>query len=147
MQVVLNQDVPNLGYKGDVVSVKPGYFRNFLFPNGFADYGSKQRISLAESRKDKALMRAKEVVAKADEVMDKLDGLEVTIKGKAAESGKLYAAIGEKEIAEAVAKAAKLEIAKELIRMDHFKEAGKFEAIIDLDKDHKATVKVTVVAE
>ena len=147
MQVVLNQDVGNLGYKGDVISVKSGYFRNFLFPRGLADYGSKERIALAESRKEKAVMGAREVVAKADDVFAKLDGLAVTIKGKAAESGKLYAAIGEKEVAEAVAKVAKLEIGKELIKMEHFKEAGEYEAVISLDKDHKATVKVTVIAE
>lgn len=147
MQVVLNQDVPNVGYKGDVVNVKPGYFRNYLFPQGLADYGSKNRVALAESRKEKAVMHAKEVVAKADEVMEKLDGLKIEIKANAAEGGKLYASIGEKEVAEAIAKKSKLEISKELIKMDHFKTAGEYEAVVNLDKDHKATVKVTVVAQ
>ena len=148
MQVVLNKDVANVGYKGDVVSVKPGYFRNFLFPQGLADYGSKERIALADSRKEKAVMHAKEVVAKADDVIGKLDNLEITVKGKAAESGKLYAAIGEKEIAEEIAKATKLELTKDFIQMEyHFKEAGEYEVFVSLDAEHRAPVKVTVVAE
>lgn len=147
MQVVLNKDVPSKGYKGDVITVKPGYFRNFLFPQGLADYGSKERIALANLRKEKTVMNAKQVVAKADDVLGKLENLHITLKGKAAESGKLYAAIGEKEVAEAVTALSKLEISKELIKMDHFKEAGEYEAIISLDQDHKAKVKVTVVAE
>ena len=56
MEVVLNKDVKKLGYRGDVVTVKPGYYRNFLSPNGLADVASKSRLKLIDARKAKMVM-------------------------------------------------------------------------------------------
>jgi len=79
MQVVLNQDVKKLGYRGEVVSVKPGFFRNFLFPNGLADVATPSRLRVAESRKDKLVMQKQQVMENVQGVLDKLKGTKITL--------------------------------------------------------------------
>ncbi|MDA1060533.1 MAG: 50S ribosomal protein L9 [bacterium] len=146
MQVVLNTDVKKLGFKGDTVSVKAGYFRNYLMPAGFADIATKARARVAESRKDKIVMKKEEIIAKSAETIDKLKGLTLTIKAKATDKGKLYGAVTEADLVEAVEKAVKIKLDKEFIKMNHFKEAGEYTALIHLGEGLDEEIKVMVEA-
>lgn len=146
MEVVLNKDVKKLGYRGEVVEVKPGYFRNFLFPNGMADVATTSRKKVAESRQSKMAMRAEQVAENSKEVMDKLKGLSVTLKEKVSEKGTLYASVTEEEVIGAVRDAAKVELSKSMIKMEHFKDLGEHDVVVHLAKDMDVTIKVVVEA-
>lgn len=145
MQVVLNQDVKKLGYRGEVVAVKPGFFRNFLFPNGLADVATPSRLRVAESRKDKLVMKKQQIVENSQEVIEKLKGLKVMISEKVNDKGHLYAAVSEAEIVAAVESAAKIKLAPEWIKMDSIKELGEHSVLVALGKGIET--KVTVLVE
>ena len=146
MKVVLNQDVKGLGYRGDIVDVKKGYFRNFLYVDGLASAATPSVIKLAESRNEKKTMKKQELLDNAKDVLKKLSGLEVTIESKASDKGKLYAAVVESDVVKAIAAAAKVELEPSYLKMDHFKEAGEYEVKVHLGKDLDETVKVNVEA-
>ncbi|MBL4694199.1 50S ribosomal protein L9 [Candidatus Gracilibacteria bacterium] len=146
MEVVLNKDVKKLGFRGEVVEVKPGYFRNFLFPNGMADVATVSRKRVADSRKSKMAMRTEQVLENAREVLDKLKGLEVVLKEKVSDKGTLYAAVTEAEVIKAVSAVAKVDLDKSMIQMDHFKDLGDHDVVVTLGKGMEVTIKVVVEA-
>ncbi len=146
MQVVLNKNVPKLGYRGDVVKVKEGYYRNFLLPRGFADLCTPTRLKVAESRKDKLVMEKQQVMDNAKEVLQKLDGLVITFKVKVTDKGTLYAAINESDVLAEIKKLTKVKLEKDQLKMVHFKELGEHKAIVHLGKDLEQSVKVVIVA-
>src|ERR1700709_2593068 len=104
MEVILKQDVKNLGDKDDVVSVKPGYGRNFLIPKGFAQQATESaRKVLAENLKQAAFKQEK-IRKDADAIAAKLEGVKLTIGAKAGETGKIFGAINTIQIADALKK-------------------------------------------
>lgn len=147
MQVVLNKDLAKLGYRGDVVNVKPGYFRNYLAPNGIAIPATVAVLKLVASRKDKMVMQKQQLLDNAKDVVAKLDGLTLKIKAKASDKGKLYASIAEADIVDAVEKAASVKLEKSFVSMDHIKELGEFKVKIDLGKGFEKEVAVIVESE
>ena len=147
IQVVLNEDVKKLGFRGETVNVRRGYFRNFLRPRGLADFASKARLKVAGSRMEKLVMRKEQVKAQAQEVLDKLTGLKVKIAGKMTEAGKLYGSITEDQVLKALTDAAKVELEKSNLRMDHFKDLGTHKVVVHLGEGLEAEVAVEVVAE
>lgn len=147
MQIVLNKTVQKLGYRGDVVNVKRGYFRNYLYPNGLADYGSKERIKLAESRRGKIVMEKQQVLDNAKDVLAKLKGLSVTISAKVSDSGKLYGSIAEEEVIGAVLEASSVKLEKEFIKMNHIKELGDHNVVVHLGEGLEEVIKVSVLAQ
>lgn len=147
MQVVLNAKVPNLGHKGDIVEVKPGYFRNYLYGMGLADVATKSRVKVAEDRKKRATMRAQQVKDNAQEVLQKLSGLAINLQEKVNEKGHLYAAVSEKEVSEAILEAKKLEIAPEFIKMDHLKELGEHQVTISFGPQLQQEITIKIEAK
>lgn len=143
MQVVLNKDVKKLGYRGDLVKVKSGYFRNFLSPEGLAAMATPALLKLHQVRKEKMVMQKEELLAKAREAISKLKGLTVTIKAKVSDKGKLYGAITEKDVIDAVEAATKIKLEKDFLKMEHFKAVGEYSAVIHLGEGLEE--KITVV--
>jgi large subunit ribosomal protein L9 len=144
LQVVLNTDVKKIGYRGDVVKVKAGFYRNFLAPKGLADLATKTRLSVANSRKEKMVMKKQQVLENVKEVIAKLQGLKVVIKGKITKTGKLYGAIGEDKVAAAIKDACKVEIGKESIKMEHIKTVGEHNVVVSFGEGVEASVTVAV---
>ncbi|MBD3330079.1 50S ribosomal protein L9 [Candidatus Peregrinibacteria bacterium] len=147
MQVVLNQTIKGLGYKGDIVTVKPGYFRNFLLPKGEADAATPSRVKVAEARKEKMVMEKEKVLENAKDVLKKVKGTTLEIKAKANDKGKLFASISEPDVVALLKEQAKLDLAPEFIKMDHLKEVGDHEVLISLGDDMEEKVIVKVVSE
>lgn len=145
MEVVLNKDVQKLGYKGEVVRVREGYFRNFLWPRSLAEVATEERKTLAALRREKMVISRKQLLENTRKVLDKLKGLTVTIKAKVSGKGKLYAGIGEDAVIAAVEKAAKIQLEKEYLKMEHIKEVGEHKVLIQLGPDMEQ--KITVVVE
>ena len=147
MQVLLNKDVKKLGYRGDIVEVKPGYFRNFLWPEGMAEVATKAVLKLAESRKEKLVMKKQEVIEKSSEVLAKLKGLSVVVKHKVSDKGTLYSSVVEEDVVAAVESAVKVKLEKDYIKMEHFKDLGEHKALVHLGPDMEAEITVNVEAE
>ena len=147
MEVILKQDVKNLGEKDDIVNVKPGYGRNYLIPKGFAQQATESaRKVLAENLKQAAFKQEK-IRKDADAIAAKLEGIKLTIGAKAGETGKIFGAINTIQIADALKKEG-FEVDRRRITFDSEpKFVGEYTANLNLHKEVKVKVPFEVVAE
>ncbi len=147
MQVILKEDVINLGYKDDVVTVKDGYGRNFLIPTGKAVIASESaRKVLAENLKQRAHKLAK-IKADAEELAAKINGLILTLGAKTSSTGTIFGSINNIQVAEELAKQG-FEIDRKIIVIkDNIKEVGTYKAVVKLHRDVTAELTLEVVAE
>jgi large subunit ribosomal protein L9 len=145
MELILKQDVQNLGFKDDVVSVKPGYGRNFLIPQGFAVLATPSaKKMLAETLKQRAHKEAK-VIADAKALAEALKAIEIKIAAKAG-GEKLFGSVTNIDIAEALAKGGQ-EIDKKYITSGIVKRIGKYTASVRLHRDVIVELPYEIVAE
>jgi large subunit ribosomal protein L9 len=149
MEVILLEKVANVGALGDKVTVKSGYARNFLIPQGKAVFASNANVAEFEARRAELEKQAAEKLAAAESrkaAIEAIDG--VTIAHQAGDEGKLFGSVGTGDIADAVT-AAGVEVTRAEVRMPEgaIREVGEYEFAIHLHTDVDATVKVTVVAE
>ena len=147
MEIILKTDIKGLGYKNDLVSVKPGYGRNYLIPQGFAVLatGSNKKI-LAENIKQ-AAHKAEKIKTEADNIAAKLAETTLEIKAKIGESGKIFGKVTTLQISDALATKG-FEIDRKKIAITVPVEgAGEFTADIDLHREVKTQVKFVVVGE
>ena len=146
MELILKEDVINLGYKDDIVKVKDGYGRNYLIPTGKAVIATESaKKVLAENLKQRAHKLAK-IKADAEELAKKLEAVSLTIATKVSATGAIYGSVGAIQIAEELAKLG-LEIDRKIIVVDAAKEIGSYTATIKLHKEVTVKVPYTVVAE
>ena len=146
VEIILKQDVTNLGLKDDVVEVKNGYALNYLIPQGFAILATPSAKKMhAENLRQRAHKEAK-FRQDAEALAEKIAALSVKISAKASENGKLFGSVGNIQIAEALA-AAGVEVDRKDIELEPVKELGNFEAVVKCYRDIKATVRFEVVAE
>ncbi len=147
MQVVLNADVQKLGYRGDVVKVKNGYFRNFLWPRGLASVATEKVLQVALKRRENLVLKRQQLLDNAKEALKKLHGLVVTVKGKITKTGKLYAGISAAKLIDAVEKASKIKLEKDFLQMDHLKELGEHKVTVRLGEGLEEVITVNIEAE
>ena len=146
MQVLLIKDVNKLGYRGDIVKVKEGYFRNFLQPRKLAEMATESVKKLAVGRKEKVLLDKKRIIDNAKDVLARLKGLKLIFKQKVSDKGKLYGSITEVEIIGAIEKKVNVKLEKEYVKMAHIKEAGNHEITVHLGEGLEEVIKVAVQA-
>ena len=147
MQVILKEDVANLGYKDDIVTVKNGYGRNYLIPNGKAVIASESaRKVLAENLKQRAHKLAK-IKADAEELAAKLNGLVLTIGAKTSATGTIFGSVNNIQVAEELSKQGFDIDRKTIVIKDAIKEVGSYSAVIKLHREVSAEIKLEVVAE
>ena len=147
MEVILTQDVKNLGEKDDIVSVKPGFGRNYLIPQGHATLATESaRKVLAETIKQ-AQFKQEKIKKDADAVAAKLEGVTLSIGAKAGESGKIFGAVNTIQVADALKKLG-FEVDRRRITFEtDVKFVGDYIANLNLHKEVKVKVPFTVVAE
>ena len=146
MEVILIQDVANLGYKNDIVKVRDGYGRNYLLPNKLAIIANESnRKQLAENLKQQAHKLAK-LLADAQALAEKLASIVITVPVKANEDGKIFGTVTTQQIADAL-KAQEIEVDKKVITVEPIKQVGEYEATARLHREVKAAIKINVVAE
>ncbi len=146
MEIILKEDIIGLGYKNDIVNVKPGYGRNYLIPTGKAVIASSSaKKILAENLKQQAHKIAA-ILAKAQEEAKKLDGVAVEVEAKVSATGVLYGSVTSATVAEELAKKG-VEIDRKRIVMKDIKTVGEFVATVIFHKEVKVEVPVTVKAE
>jgi large subunit ribosomal protein L9 len=145
MELILKQDVQNLGFKDDVVNVKNGYGRNFLIPQGFAHLAtSSAKKVLAENLKQRAHKEAK-VVSDAQALAEALKAIEIKIYAKAG-GEKLFGSITNIDIAEALAKGGQ-EVERKFITSGIVKRTGKYTASVRLHRDVIVELAYEIIAE
>jgi large subunit ribosomal protein L9 len=148
MEVILKQDVKNLGYKDDVVNVKPGYGRNFLIPKGLAESATvSTKKMLTETVKQRAFKEQKLKTA-AEKSAEAIKGLVVKVGAKAGESGKIFGSVTSVQLADAIKKLG-YEVDRKNITMSEegVKTLGSYTAEVRFHKDVTATVNFEVVQE
>ncbi len=147
MEIILKQDVTGLGYKNDVVKVKPGYGRNYLIPQGVALIANESNKRMIAENVRQAAHKAAKVKQDAEALAQKIGDMTVEIGTKAGESGKIFGAVTAVQVSDAL-KAKGFEVDRKKI---HFKEQpkqiGTYTVNLDLHKEVKHDIKVSVVAE
>jgi len=149
MEVILKQEVKNLGTKNELVKVRPGYARNFLLPNGLAVEATKgRRKEVAEIVKQRAHKEEK-IRSAAEKAADVLKNLTLKVGAKAGEKGKIFGSVTSIQLADAIRKAG-YEVDRKNISLDNeenIKTLGTYTASVKLHKDVSFKVNFEVVAE
>ncbi len=147
MQLVLTEDVPNLGKQGDLVEVKHGYGRNYLLPNGLATVPTEHNLRLLERYKLRVLAAREALIADLRVLAEQIQRLTVTIEANANEEGHLYGSVGAPEISKAL-KAQNLKVEPEMVRLEGpIKECALFGVKLSLGHDIESEVKVLVTKQ
>lgn len=149
MEVILKQDVNNLGFTHDIVTVKDGYARNYLIPKGLAIIANEtNRKILAELKRQQAF-KADKIKNEALNIEKALEGLSLRIGAKAGASGKIFGSVNAVQIANAIKEARNVEIDRKKIQLneDSVKEVGNYKAKIRLHKEVQFEIDFEVFAE
>jgi large subunit ribosomal protein L9 len=148
VDVILLQRIKNLGVLGDKVSVKSGYGRNFLIPQGKAVSATEANTASFEARRAELERQEAEVLTSAQQRAEQLGEVNVVITAKSGDEGKLFGSIGTRDIAEALT-AAGLDVEKSEVRMPNgpLRNVGEYNIAVQLHHDVTADVLVTIVAE
>jgi len=147
MKVILLKDVPNLGRKNDVKTVADGFARNFLFPKQMARAATEQAVKEAVQRKSAKAKKQELDLKETEELIKKIDGMDVEIESRSSEAGTLYAGIGFDEIREAFEKK-KIDISGSVLKGDpEIKEVGEYELVLQFPHNLEADVRLSIVAK
>lgn len=148
MQVILLENIGNLGDLGEQVNVKSGYGRNYLIPNGKAVPATSENIEKFEAQRAELEKVQADALAEAQGRAEKLNELTLTLHRKIVSEDKLFGSVGVNEIAAAVAEAG-LEVSKREIMLPDgpFRSAGEYEVELHLHADVNAQIKLVIAAE
>src|SRR4051795_12277262 len=148
MQIILLEKIVNVGNLGDVVTVKHGYARNYLIPQGKAKRATPVNIKELEGRRSDLEKVASDKFAKAQAETEKLEGLTIQISQKAGVDGRLFGSVTNADIVEAL-KAQGFAVEKSAVRMPAgpLKQVGDYPIVVALHSDATATITVSVIGE
>lgn len=147
MEVILKDDVKGLGFKNDIVEVKPGYGRNYLIPQGIAIIADKTNKKIVAENIRQASHKAEKVKLDAQAIADQIGDQVFELPAKVGESGKIFGAVTTTQLSDAL-KAKGIEVDRKKISFDsEVKAAGEYTASVALHKEVKHSVRFNVVAE
>ncbi|SHE84648.1 50S ribosomal protein L9 [Dysgonomonas macrotermitis] len=147
MQVILKEDVTNLGYKDDIVTVKDGYGRNYLLPQGKAVIATESaKKMLAENLKQRA-HKLEKIKQDAQTLAEKVAGVSLTIGAKTSSTGTIFGSVTNIQVAEALAKQGFEIDRKVIVIKDAVKEVGAYKALLKLHKEVSVEIPFEVVSE
>lgn len=149
MEIILKQDVPNIGHKDDIAVVRNGYATNYLIPQGFAIMATPSAKKMhAENLRQRAHKDAK-IREEATALAAKLEGIQITLATKVSSTGKIFGSVNNVQIAEALA-AKGFDIDRRnitILEKETVKEVGIYDATVKCHRDIKANIKIEVVGE
>lgn len=147
MEVILKTDIAGLGYKNDLVTVKPGYGRNYLIPQGYAMLATSSNRKIQAENAKQAAHKAEKLRLDAETLANSIGDTTLEIPAKVGESGKIFGRVTTIQIADAL-RAKGFEVDRKKITLDSdVKAVGDYTATLDLHKEVKHKVKFTVVAD
>jgi large subunit ribosomal protein L9 len=147
MELILKEDVKNLGFKNDVVKVKPGYGRNYLIPQGMAMLASSSNRKVLEENLRQAAHKAEKILRAAQDLAASIGDAVVEIKAKAGETGRIFGAVTSLQISDALRNLG-FEVDRKKISLPaEVKNLGEYEATLTLHKQVIHRIRFVVVAE
>ena len=147
LEVILRDDVANLGKIGDVVRVKPGYARNFLLPRGLAVEANRKNLRMLEHQKRLIAAKAQREHKAAEATAARLDGLKLTVRAKAGEEGRLFGSVTNLDVERLLAEKG-FSVDRRRIRLDDpIKQLGTFPIVVQVGRAVRVTIEVNVEAE
>ena len=148
MEIILKQDISNLGFKDDMIDVKSGYGRNFLIPQGFAILATESSKKIhAENLKQRAHKEAK-IKDEASVIAGKIAALTFRVGAKASSKGKIFGSVNNIQLSEALSKEGIIVDRKKIVvKSELIKEVGEYTALAKLHREVTAEIKFEVVAE
>ncbi|HVN27129.1 MAG TPA: 50S ribosomal protein L9 [Candidatus Binataceae bacterium] len=147
VQVILNEDVPNLGRTGDVVKVRPGYARNYLFPRKLASEANTKSLRSFEHQKRIAMGKREAQKTAATDIKRKLEALTISIGAHAGEEGKLFGSVTNIDIERALREQGYTVERRKILLAEPIKQLGEFTVPVRLQPEVEASLKVEVKAE
>jgi large subunit ribosomal protein L9 len=147
MDIILKEDIKGLGYKNDVVTVKPGYGRNYLIPKGFAIIANASNLKMRDENVKQAAHKAEKIKTEAEFLAAKLAEVKLSLKAKAGESGKIFGAVTTLQVADALAEKGFQVDRKKISFQGEVKNLGDYELEVDLHKEVQVTIPFEVVAD
>ncbi len=148
MEIILKQDMPNLGHKDDIVTVKDGYARNYLIPNGLAINATRTARKVHEENLRQRAHKEAQLKEAAEELAEKLKDVSITIGAKTSTKGKIFGSVNTIQIAEELAKQGfEVDRKNVTIKEDLIKEVGKYTANVKLHKDVQVEVPFEIISE
>lgn len=147
MEVLMINNVPRVGRKGQIIKVAEGFARNFLFPRNFAivaTEGAKKHLDLMKTSWENQAMRERKAF---EDMAAKLDGMLLKITKKSGDKGRLFGSVTSQELSDEIKRQAGLDIDKKLVVADHIKEVGEHPITIRFTGEVKAQLKVVVTPE
>jgi large subunit ribosomal protein L9 len=147
IQVILKEDVPNLGRSGELVSVKPGYGRNYLIPQGLAMAATRKNVAEMDHHRKAIEAQAAKLRKDAESVAARLSGAAITLERQVGEEGKLFGSVNSRDIEEALAAQGHKVDRRKIVLHDPIKTLGDHTVEIKVARDVAAQIKVTVAAK
>ena len=149
MEIILKQDVPNLGHKDDIVTVKNGYANNYLIPKGYAVAATSSAKKVHAENMRQRVHKEEKARNDANALVAKLEEMSITVGAKTGTTGKIFGSVNNIQIAEALA-AKGFDVDRKQIAIvgeDSIKEVGTYEADVKIYRDIHAKIKFEVVSE
>ncbi len=148
MEVILKQDISNLGFKDDIIEVKNGYGRNYLIPQGFAILATESAKKVhAENLKQRAHKEEK-IKQEAVELAQKIEAVSLKIGAKASTKGKIFGSVNTIQISDALSKEGiDVDRKKIVLKAESVKDVGEYTAVAKLHREVSAEIKFEVVSE
>ncbi|MBN1132978.1 MAG: 50S ribosomal protein L9 [Bacteroidales bacterium] len=148
MEIILKQDIPNLGHKDDIISVKDGYARNYLIPKGFAENATRQARKVHEENLKQRAHKEEQLKDEATELAQKLRELSLTIGAKTSTKGKIFGSVNTIQISEALKeKGYDVDRKNISIKGDLIKEVGNYTATVRLHREVSVEIPFEIVSE
>jgi large subunit ribosomal protein L9 len=147
VQVILRDDVPNLGKIGEVVRVKPGYARNFLLPRGLAVEANPKNLRMLEHHKRVITAKVDREHKSAEATASRLDGLELTVRARAGEEGRLFGSVTNMDVERLLAEKGFHVERRRIALEEPIKQLGTYPITVQVGRSVRATVRLTVEPE
>ena len=147
MKIILKEDMPNLGFKDEIVDVRPGYARNFLIPQGKAVIASESAVKMLQENQRQQASKLAAVKANAQKIADKIEGTALTIEVKCSNVGRIYGSVSAAMVADELEKLGFAEINRKMLVVPGIKEVGEYVAKVRLHKDVTVDVPLSVVSD
>ena len=146
VEVILRDDIPNLGKIGEIVRVKPGYARNFLLPRGLAIEASRNNVAVLEHQKRVISAKAQREKTSAEGVASKLEGLALVVTARAGEDGRLFGSVTNLDIERLLGERGFAIDRRKIALEEPIKQLGTYPVVVQVGRDVKATISLDVRA-
>jgi large subunit ribosomal protein L9 len=147
VQVILNEDVPNLGNTGDVVKVRAGYARNYLLPRNLAVEADERNLHAFDHQKAVAMRKREAQRIAASTVKDKIEALTITVEARAGEEGKLFGSVTNIDLERALREKGLQVDRRRIVLPEPIKQLGDYNVPVKLEAEVEASLKVVVAAQ